>query len=188
MTNNTDFKQILSRKILLLDGGFGSMLQTYGLEEGDFRGERFREHPLLQKGNNDLLNLTAPAAAKAVHTAYLDAGSDIITTNTFNANAISMADYGMEEHVAEMNRAAAQLCKQLTRQYSTAEKPRFVAGSVGPTNKTASMSDDVNNPAFRSVTYDRFFTIYFEQIDALIERSEERRVGKECRSRWSPYH
>ena len=169
MINSVDFKQILSRKILLLDGGFGSMLQTYGLEEADFRGERFREHPLLQKGNNDLLNLTVPAAVKAVHTAYLDAGSDIITTNTFNANAISMADYGMEAHVAEMNHAAAQLCKQLTQQYATAEKPRFVAGSVGPTNKTASMSDDVNNPAFRSVTYDRFFAVYLEQIDALVE-------------------
>ena len=169
MINSTDFKQILNQRILLLDGGFGSMLQTYSLEEADFRGERFREHPMLQKGNNDLLNITMPAVVEAIHAAYLDAGANIISTNTFSANAISMADYGMEAHAVEINLAAARLCKRLTQQYSTVEKPRFVAGSVGPTNKTASMSDDVNNPAFRSITYNRFYAAYLEQIDALIE-------------------
>lgn len=168
---NSRFKALLDERVLLLDGGFGSMLQTFGLQETDFRGERFKDHPQPLRGNNDLLNLTAPSVVESVHKAYLDAGADIITTNTFNANAISMADYGMEKQVAEINKASAVLCCKLTRAYTAGnpEKPRFVAGSVGPTNKTASMSDDVNNPSYRAVSFDRFYEIYLEQIAALIE-------------------
>ncbi|MDD6209074.1 MAG: methionine synthase [Bacteroidales bacterium] len=169
--DSKQFRNLLEKRVLLLDGGFGSMLQTFALEEKDFRGERFRNHPQPLKGNNDLLNLTAPSVVESVHVAYLDAGADIITTNTFNANAISIADYGMEEYVSEINRTSAALCKKLALRYTAEnpEKPRLVAGSVGPTNKTASMSDDVNNPAHRAVTYDRFYEVYLEQIEALIE-------------------
>jgi methionine synthase (B12-dependent) (EC 2.1.1.13) len=140
-------------RILLLDGAMGSMLQRYRLEEGDFRAERFAAHGHDLKGNNDLLVLTQPAIVAAVHRAYLEAGADFIETNTFNANAISQADYALESLSYELNHAAARLAKTLCLEYSdrTPDQPRYAIGVLGPTNRTASISPDVNNPGFRAV-------------------------------------
>ncbi|MDX8404070.1 MAG: methionine synthase [Mariprofundaceae bacterium] len=143
----------LSKRILLLDGAMGTMIQGYKLEEADYRGERFADWPSELKGNNDLLSLTQPQIIRDIHSAYLDAGADILETNTFNANAASMADYGMEELVYELNVAGARLAKEACEKVSTNDKPRFVAGVVGPTSRTASISPDVNDPGFRNVTF-----------------------------------
>ena len=146
----------LSRRLLVLDGGLGTMIQRYGLEEADYRGERFADWSASLKGCNDLLVLTRPEAVAQVHEAYLQAGADIITTDTFNANAISLADYGLVDFVYEINRQAAALARGLADRYTAQQpsKPRFVAGSVGPTNRTASLSPDLFDPAARSVTLD----------------------------------
>lgn len=164
------FEQSLKEGILILDGGMGTMVQRYKLEEKDYRGERFIDLSGQQKGNNDLLCLTRPDVIQAIHREYLDAGADIITTNTFNANAISMEDYGMQEYVQEMNKAAVGLARQVADQFMVEfpERQVFVAGSLGPTNKTASMSPDVNNPAYRAVTYSDLYDAYKEQVKALI--------------------
>ncbi|MDT8376889.1 MAG: methionine synthase [Mariprofundaceae bacterium] len=143
----------LSRRILLLDGAMGTMIQGYRLEEADYRGERFADWPSELKGNNDLLSLTRPQIIRDIHTAYLDAGADILETNTFNANAASMADYGMEALVYELNLEGAKLAREAADTVSTDERPRFVAGVVGPTSRTASISPDVNDPGFRNVTF-----------------------------------
>jgi 5-methyltetrahydrofolate--homocysteine methyltransferase len=143
----------LSRRILLLDGAMGTMIQGYKLEEADYRGERFADWPSELKGNNDLLSLTQPQIIRDIHRAYLDAGADILETNTFNANAASMADYGMEELVYELNVEGAKLAREAANAVSTDERPRFVAGVVGPTSRTASISPDVNDPGFRNVTF-----------------------------------
>jgi 5-methyltetrahydrofolate--homocysteine methyltransferase len=163
--------ELLSEKILILDGAMGTMLQAYQFEESDFRGTRFQNYNTLLKGNNDLLTLTQPSAIREIHSQYLNAGADIIETNTFNSNRISMADYHMESLVYELNFEAAKLAKELTNQYTdqNPEKPRFVAGSIGPTNRTASMSPDVNRPGFRAVTFDELKDAYAEQIQALID-------------------
>ena len=161
----------LEHRILVLDGAMGTMIQRYKLAEADYRGERFAQWNSLVKGNNDLLVLTQPDIIKAIHSEYLEAGADIIETNTFNAQTISMDDYGMGSLVREINLAGARLARQAADE-STAKnpaKPRFVAGAVGPTNKTASMSPDVNNPAFRAVSFDDLVVAYKEQILALIE-------------------
>lgn len=162
--------ELLSEKILILDGAMGTMLQAYQFDESDFRGARFKNHNTLLKGNNDLLTLTQPKAIREIHSQYLDAGADIIETNTFNSNSISMADYHMESLVYELNFEAAKLAKELTQKYTSEnpEKPRFVAGSIGPTNRTASMSPDVNRPGFRAVTFDELKDAYAEQIQALV--------------------
>lgn len=158
-------KDLIKEKILLLDGAMGTMIQRYKLEEEDYRGEQFKDIELPQKGNNDLLNLTKPELIKEIHTLYLEAGADILCTNTFNGNEISMADYGMQALVYDINKAAAIIAKEAINDYrkSNDKHELFVAGSIGPTNRTASMSADVSNPAARTVTYDDLVEAYYKQ-------------------------
>ena len=165
----TVLKAQLEHRVLVLDGALGTMIQQYNLTESDFRGDLFANVSQQIKGDNDVLNLTRPDVIAEIHEKYLKAGADIIETNTFNATAISQADYGMQAHVREMNLAGARLARKLADRFSTPEKPRFVAGSVGPTNKTCSMSPDVNDPAFRSLTFTELVQAYTEQMTALIE-------------------
>ena len=160
---------IVQQRILILDGAMGTVVQEYGLTEEDFRGELFHQMKGQLKGNNDVLNLTRPDVIKDIHERYLQAGADIITTNTFNGQRISQADYHLESSVREMNLQGARLARQAADKFSTPERPRFVAGSVGPTNKTCSMSPDVSNPAARELTYDQLFDAYTEQMEALVE-------------------
>lgn len=164
-------QQLLSERILVLDGAMGTMIQRYGLAEDDFRGERFKELPGQQKGNNDLLCLTRPDVIEEIHRKYLQAGADIIETNSFNATPVSMADYHAEHLCREINLAAARLARKVADEFTAMnpDKPRFVAGSVGPTNKTCSMSPDVNNPAYRALTFDELCSAYCIQMEALIE-------------------
>lgn len=164
-------RQIIDERVLILDGAMGTMIQKYNLSEQDFRGERFAQAVGQMKGNNDLLCLTRPEVIKDIHRKYLEAGADIIETNTFNAQRVSMADYRMEDVCREINLAAARLARELADEYTakTPDKPRFVAGSVGPTNKTCSMSPDVNDPAMRALTYDELVAAYQEQMEALLE-------------------
>ena len=161
----------IRKRVLVLDGAMGTMIQQYGLSEADFRGERFKDIPSMMKGNNDILCLTRPDVIEEIHRKYLEAGADIIETNTFNATSVSMADYHMETFCREINLAAARLARRVADEFTarTPEKPRFVAGSVGPTNKTCSMSPDVNNPAFRSLTFDDLCEAYTVQMEALLE-------------------
>ena len=164
-------RQLVNERILILDGAMGTMIQQCNLSEQDFRGERFAQVPGQMKGNNDLLCLTRPDVIKDIHHKYLEAGADIIETNTFNAQRVSMADYHIEEACREINTAAVRLARELADEYTakTPWKPRFVAGSVGPTNKTCSMSPDVINPAGRALTYDELTAAYTEQMEALLE-------------------
>ena len=164
-------QELVRQRILILDGALGTMIQKYNLTEEEFRGNRFVEQHGQMKGNNDLLCLTAPDVIRDIHRKYLEAGADIIETNTFNAQRISMADYHVEDYCREINLAAAKLARELADEYTakSPEKPRFVAGSVGPTNKTCSMSPDVNNPAFRAITFDELTDAYQEQMEALLE-------------------
>jgi 5-methyltetrahydrofolate--homocysteine methyltransferase len=161
----------IAHRILILDGAMGTMIQRYKLGEADYRGDRFKDWPRDLKGNNDLLVLTQPDIIRDIHEAYLEAGADILETNTFNAQAISMADYGMEALAYEMNVAAARLAREAADKFTarTPEKPRFVAGAIGPTNRTASLSPDVNNPGFRNVSFDELVAAYGEQTRGLIE-------------------
>ena len=163
--------KLVSERILILDGAMGTMIQQYNLSEADFRGQRFEQLPGQLKGNNDILCLTRPDVIQDIHRKYLEAGADIIETNTFNATSISQADYHTQDYVTEINRAAARLAREVADEYTrlTPHKPRLVAGSVGPTNKTCSISPDVNNPAFRAVTFDEMVKAYFEQMVALIQ-------------------
>ncbi|HEV7922078.1 MAG TPA: methionine synthase [Thermoanaerobaculia bacterium] len=161
--------EALGKRILIIDGAMGTMIQRYRLDEAAYRGERFATHPRELQGAADVLNLTQPAIIEEIHREYLQAGADIIETNTFNAQSISMADYGLEAAVYDMNVAAAQLARRAVDAYSTADRPRFVAGSMGPTNRTASLSPDVNNPAFRAVTYDNLVDAYYEQVRGLVD-------------------
>lgn len=164
-----ELHDLLKERILVLDGAMGTMVQRYALSDEDFRGQRFASHPVMLKGNNDILVLTRPDIIQEIHTKYLEAGADIIETSTFNANRISQAEYGCEELCYEINRRAAELARKSADKYSTPEKPRFVAGSVGPTSRTCSMSPDVENPAYRNVTFDELVEAYKEQMIALIE-------------------
>ncbi|MCD8302971.1 MAG: methionine synthase [Prevotellaceae bacterium] len=159
----------VEKRILLLDGATGTMIQTYGLTEEDFRGESFRDVPGQIRGNNDILSLTRPDVIQDIHRRYLEVGVDIITANTFSSQRVSLADYHCESLVSEINRHAVRLAREVAEQYSTPDKPRFVVASVGPTNKTCSMSPDVNNPAFRAITYDELRSAYIEQMTALLE-------------------
>ncbi|OQX82235.1 MAG: methionine synthase [Bacteroidetes bacterium 4484_276] len=170
MTNNHPIYQILKHRILVLDGAMGSLIQQYHLKEKDFRGGRFKHHPSDLKGCNDLLSITRPDIISEIHEQYLEAGADIIETNTFNATSISMADYKMEAVVYEMNKASAEIAKKAAGKFThqNPDKPRFVAGSLGPTSKTASMSPDVNDPGFRAVTFDQLVESYQEQAEGLI--------------------
>ncbi|MGX1928909.1 homocysteine S-methyltransferase family protein [Flagellimonas sp. 2504JD4-2] len=167
----TRIEEILHNRILVLDGAMGTMLQRYKFEEEDFRGDRFKdwEHPL--KGNNDLLSLTQPQAIAEVHRKYFEAGADIVETNTFSGTSIAMADYHMEDLVYELNYESARIAKEVANEFTAKEphKPRFVAGSIGPTNKTASMSPDVNDPGFRAVSFDELREAYKEQVEALLD-------------------
>ena len=158
----------LQNRILVLDGAMGTMIQSYKLEEADYRGERFANHPCDLKGNNDLLSLTRPDIIRAIHTAYLDAGADILETNTFNSTTIALADYQQEDLAYELNEAGARLAREAADALSTDERPRFVAGVLGPTNRTCSISPDVNNPGFRNVTFEELVTAYSEAARGLI--------------------
>ncbi|GAB4349597.1 MAG: methionine synthase [Gammaproteobacteria bacterium] len=160
---------LLNERILLLDGATGTMVQGYGLGEADFRGERFADHPVELKGNNDLLVLTRPDVVREIHEAYLQAGADIIETNTFSATSISQADYGLESVVHELNREAARIAREAADAATSPEKPRFVAGVLGPTNRTASISPDVNDPGFRNIHFDDLAAAYREAAMGLIE-------------------
>lgn len=162
-------EQIIKNRILILDGAMGTMIQKFSLSEEDFRGERFADLPGQQKGNNDLLVLTRPDVISEIHRRYLRAGADIIETNSFNSQRVSMSDYHCEHLCRELNLAAAKLAKQCAEEFSTEEKPRFVAGSVGPTNRMLSMSPDVEDPALRSITFDEMEAAFEEQIQALID-------------------
>ena len=164
-------ERLLGERILILDGAMGTMIQSYKLAEADFRGERFAGFARDLKGNNDLLSLTRPDIVREIHDAYLDAGADIISTNTFNSNAPSMADYGMEDLVFELNREAALLARAAVDACvrKTPERPRFVAGVIGPTSKTASISPDVNDPAFRNITFDALVAAYSESLRGLLD-------------------
>ncbi|MBB5191889.1 5-methyltetrahydrofolate--homocysteine methyltransferase [Silvimonas terrae] len=171
MTRRADLQHQLNQRILILDGGMGTMIQRYELQEADYRGERFADWPSDLKGNNDLLVLSRPQVIREIHQAYLDAGADIIETNSFNGTRIAMADYGMEELVWEMNHAAAKLVKELcvAQTAKTPNKPRYCAGVLGPTNRTATISPDVNDPGYRNVTFDELVESYTEAIDGLVK-------------------
>lgn len=162
-------EQLAHEKIIVLDGAMGTMIQRHHFSEDDFRPEELKNHGHLLKGNNDLLSISQPTVILDIHRAYLEAGADIIETNTFNSTAISQADYGLEEWVFRINKKSAELAKQACIEYSTPSNPRFVAGSIGPTNKTTSMSPDVNNPGFRAVSFDDLVETYTEQLHGLIE-------------------
>ncbi len=160
--------ELLKHRILIIDGAMGTMIQRYKLEEQDYRGERFKNWPSDVKGNNDLLCLTQPHIIKEIHGHYLEAGADIIETNTFNSQRISLADYGMESLAYELNVAAAQIAKQAASEVGSGEQ-KFVAGAIGPLNKTLSLSPDVNNPGYRALTFDEAVEAYYEQVQGLVD-------------------
>ncbi|MCO4799357.1 MAG: homocysteine S-methyltransferase family protein, partial [Colwelliaceae bacterium] len=166
-----NFEKQLAKRILILDGAMGTMIQAYKFEEQDYRGKRFADWHLDVKGNNDMLVLTQPDVIKAIHSEYLEAGADILETNTFNATTIAMADYDMESYSAEINFEAAKIARVAADEFTARnpDKPRFVAGVLGPTNRTCSISPDVNDPAFRNVTFDQLKDAYIESTKALIE-------------------
>ena len=176
ITNTTEsakssIHQAIKERILVLDGAMGTMLQRNKFEEEDFRGERFKDFPHPLKGNNDLLSITQPEAVKEVHRLYFEAGADIVETNTFSGTTIGMADYNMEDLVYELNYQSAKIAREVADEFTSKnpERPRFVAGSIGPTNRTASMSPDVNDPGFRAVTFDDLRIAYKQQVEALID-------------------
>ncbi|SOU88028.1 homocysteine S-methyltransferase family protein [Tenacibaculum dicentrarchi] len=163
--------QEIQKRILVLDGAMGTMLQAYKFTEEDFRGKRFKNYPTSLQGNNDLLSITQPQAIKEIHAKYFEAGADIIETNTFSGTTIAMADYQMEDLVYELNYQSAKIAKEVAVEFTKKEphKPRFVAGSIGPTNRTASMSPDVNDPGYRAVTFDELRIAYKQQVEALLD-------------------
>ena len=168
-TRAAQLPSILSQRIVVLDGAMGTMIQRYRLTEADYRGTRFADHPKDLKGNNDLLQLSKPEVVSEIHAQYLAAGADIVETNTFGATRVAQDDYGLAAYAREMNVAAARLARAACASYSSADKPRFVAGALGPTPKTASISPDVNDPAARNVTFDELKAAYHEQASGLLE-------------------
>jgi len=166
-----NIQQEIQKRILVLDGAMGTMLQRYNFSEADFRGERFKDFPHPLKGNNDLLSITQPQAIREVHDQYFAAGADIVETNTFSGTTIGMADYHLEDLVYELNYESARIARASADEFTalTPNKPRFVAGSIGPTNRTASMSPDVNDPGFRAITFDELRIAYKQQVAALID-------------------
>lgn len=164
-------EDILKERIMILDGAMGTMIQRYPLEEADFRGERFKDHKHPLKGNNDLLSLTRPDIIETIHRQYFEAGSDIVETNTFSGTTIAQADYHLEHVVYELNFESARIAKNVANEFTAKEphKPRFVAGAIGPTNRTASLSPDVNDPGYRAITFDQLVTAYKEQARGLVE-------------------
>lgn len=171
MNKEQQLRDILNKRILVIDGAMGTMIQRYKLTEADYRGERFKDYPSDLKGNNDLLVLTQPQIVKEIHREYLDAGADILETNTFNAQAISLADYDMQSLSYEMNVAAARLAREAADEYMQQHTgtQKFVAGAIGPMNKTLSLSPDVNDPGYRAVTFDEIADAYTEQISGLVD-------------------
>jgi len=171
MSKKYDIRQELRNRVLVMDGAMGSLIQEYKLTQADYHGERLKDYPNDQKGNNDILSITKPEIIKEIHRRYLEAGADILLTNTFNATRISQADYGTEDLVHEMNKASAQLAREVADEFTKKDpaKPRFVAGSLGPTNKTLSLSPDVNDPGYRAVTFDQVKAAYREQVEGLLE-------------------
>lgn len=163
--------EVLKHRILVLDGAMGTMLQRYNFSEEDYRGERFKDYPSSLKGNNDLLSLTQPEAIAEIHRKYFEAGADIVETNTFSGTSIAMADYDMENLVEELNFESARIAKKVANEFTAQnpDQPRFVAGSIGPTNKTASLSPDVNKPEYRAVTFEALRVAYKQQAEALIK-------------------
>ena len=161
----------LQKHILVLDGAMGTMIQKHNLKEEDYKGERFKNHPCALKGNNDLLSITHPEIIKKIHCEYLKAGADIIETNTFSSTSIAMADYQMEDLAYELNYESAKIAREAAQEYSikTPNRPRYAAGSIGPTNKTASMSPEVNDPGYRAVDFDQLVVAYREQVTGLID-------------------
>jgi 5-methyltetrahydrofolate--homocysteine methyltransferase len=153
---------LLEQRILLLDGAMGTMIQKHKLSEEDYRGERFKDWHVLVQGNNDLLSLTQPKIIQDIHRSYLEVGADIVETNTFNATQTSMSDYKMEEFAYEINLESARLARAACDEFSTDDKPRFVAGVIGPTSRTCSLSPDVNDPGFRNVSFDELVEVYME--------------------------
>ncbi|MFT6054042.1 MAG: 5-methyltetrahydrofolate--homocysteine methyltransferase [Candidatus Endobugula sp.] len=166
-----DIREILKERILILDGAMGTMIQRHPLEEEDFRGEVFKDHTSSLKGNNDLLSITRPEIIKDIHRQYLLAGADIIETNTFSGTTIAQADYSLEYAVYDINYKSARIAREVADEITALDphKPRFVAGSIGPTNRTASLSPDVNDPGYRAVTFDQLVTAYKEQVIALTD-------------------
>ncbi len=156
----------LNSRILVLDGAMGTMIQTYKLEEEDYRGGKFKDHDIPLKGNNDLLSITKPEIIKEIHRGYLNAGADIIETNTFSSTSIAMKDYGLENIVYELNYESAKIANEVASEF---KEKKYVAGSIGPTNKTASMSPDVNDPGFRAVSFDELVDSYYEQVKGLVD-------------------
>ena len=166
-----ELRRLLESRILAIDGAMGTMIQAYKLKEPDYRGERFADHPFPQKGNNDLLSLTRPDIIEDIHRAFLASGVDVLETNTFNSSAIAMADYGMEDRVYELNFVSARIARSVTDEVSaeTPEKPRFVAGVLGPTNRTSSISPDVNDPGFRNTNFGELVDVYTESVTGLVD-------------------
>ena len=168
-TRGAALPQILQQRIVVLDGAMGTMIQRHKLGEADYRGTRFAEHGKSLKGNNDLLQLTRPDVIRSIHEAYLEAGADIVETNTFGGSSVAQADYGLQHVAREINLEGARLARELCDRFSSADKPRFVAGALGPTPKTASISPDVNDPAARNVTFAELRASYREQAEGLLE-------------------
>lgn len=166
-----EWELLLNQRILIIDGAMGTMIQRHKLNEEDYRGARFQNHPHPLKGNNDLLSITQPAIIRDIHKAYLEAGADIIETNTFNGTSISQADYHLESLAYELNFASAKVAREAVDEFmkTDSSRPRFVAGALGPTNKTASLSPDVNDPGYRGITFDELVTAYKEQVKGLID-------------------
>ena len=166
-----DIRDILEHRILVLDGAMGTMIQRYKLEEEDFRGERFKDHPSSLKGNNDLLALTRPDVLREIHAAYFEAGADIAETNTFSSTTKAQTDYHLEDAVYDLNYESARIAREVADEFSAKnpDKPRFVAGSIGPTNRTASISPDVNDPGYRAINFDTLKEAYKEQANALLD-------------------
>lgn len=164
-------QDLLKERILILDGAMGTMIQRHKFTEEDYRGERFKDWKQPLQGNNDLLSITQPEAIKEIHAKYFEAGADIAETNTFSSTTIAMEDYGMEDLVYELNYQSAKIAKEVADEFSAKnpDKPRFVAGSIGPTNRTASMSPDVNDPGYRAVTFDNLRVAYKQQVEALLD-------------------
>eukprot|EP01137_Pigoraptor_chileana_P018304 Opistho-2@77579 len=169
--NNPNIREILKNRILVLDGAMGSLIQEYKLSDADYRGEKFRDFPHEVKGNNDMLSITKPEVIKEIHAKYFEAGADIAETNTFSGTSIAMADYHMEDYVYELNYESAKIAREVADLYTARNpnKPRFVAGSIGPTNRTLSLSPDVNDPGYRAVTFDELVDAYYEQIQGLVD-------------------
>ena len=164
-------REILRQRILVLDGAMGTMIQRYKLEEEDFRGERFRDHTRSLKGNNDLLSITRPDVIREIHRQYLEVGADILETNTFSSNYIAQADYDLQDACYDLNFSSAKLAREVADEFTAKDpsKPRFVAGAMGPTNKVASMSPDVNNPGYRAITFDELVKAFHEQAKGLLD-------------------